>query len=162
MIQYVKGDLFTGVHLRSDPVIIAHIVNNKGGWGKGFVVPLATKYPAARDRYREWVKCDEDHFPPFSLGYTQFVKINPVTYVANMCAQDGYRKRYSDPPKQYVSYYYLGKCLDNVADLAEILGASVHMPKIGCGLGGGDWKTIEAMVDSFLCAAGVPVVVYEL
>ncbi|CDL35455.1 hypothetical protein AB6G67_09550 [Enterobacter hormaechei] len=28
--------------------VIAHIVNNKGKWGKGFVLSLSNKYPAAK------------------------------------------------------------------------------------------------------------------
>ena len=42
------------------------------------------------------------------------------------------------------------------------LDASDHMPRIGCGLAGGDWAEIEPMITETLCAAGIEVVVYDL
>ncbi|RAJ47078.1 hypothetical protein K353_00279 [Kitasatospora sp. SolWspMP-SS2h] len=42
------------------------------------------------------------------------------------------------------------------------LGASVHMPRIGCGLAGGRWERIEPLVTDRLTARGVPVTVYDL
>jgi len=36
------------------------------------------------------------------------------------------------------------------------------MPRIGCGLAGGDWHTVEAIIGRTLCAGGVPVHVYDL
>jgi hypothetical protein len=35
------------------------------------------------------------------------------------------------------------------------------MPRIGCGLAGGTWDKIEPLIRETLCAAGVPVTVYD-
>jgi len=40
--------------------------------------------------------------------------------------------------------------------------AAVHMPRIGCGLAGGEWSTIEAIIERTLIPAGVAVVVCDL
>ena len=48
-----------------------------------------------------------------------------------------------------------------VRDKALELSASVHMPRIGCGLTGGEWPEIEKIIDETLCAAGVEVFVYD-
>jgi hypothetical protein len=40
--------------------------------------------------------------------------------------------------------------------------ASVHMPRIGCGLAGGKWEEIEPIIERTLVAKGMTVVVYDL
>jgi hypothetical protein len=42
------------------------------------------------------------------------------------------------------------------------LGATVHMPRIGCGLAGGTWDRIEPLIQNRLIAAGVHVTPYDL
>ena len=41
------------------------------------------------------------------------------------------------------------------------LGASVHMPRIGCGLAGGKWERIEPLIERTLLARAVPTTVYD-
>jgi hypothetical protein len=36
------------------------------------------------------------------------------------------------------------------------------MPRIGCGLSGGDWEIVEPIIFRTLCTAGVPTFVYDL
>ena len=62
------------------------------------------------------------------------------------------------PPIRYDS---LHSCLRAVRTLAETLGASVHMPRIGCGLAGGEWSRVEPLVASELTDGGIPVTVYD-
>ena len=45
-IKYLLGDA-TSPDLSTRP-LIAHICNDIGAWGKGFVVPLGQKYPKAK------------------------------------------------------------------------------------------------------------------
>ncbi|MEU2680946.1 hypothetical protein ABZ638_29070 [Streptomyces sp. NPDC007107] len=42
------------------------------------------------------------------------------------------------------------------------LGASVHMPRIGCGLAGGTWARVEPLVTGRLVARGIEVTVYDV
>lgn len=53
------------------------------------------------------------------------------------------------------------QCLAALADRAVELGASVHMPRIGCGLAGGKWARIEPLITRTLCARDVEVTVYD-
>jgi hypothetical protein len=48
-----------------------------------------------------------------------------------------------------------------VALEARRLQASVHMPRIGCGLAGGDWEVVGKIVEEELANTGVPVTVYD-
>jgi O-acetyl-ADP-ribose deacetylase (regulator of RNase III) len=54
--------------------------------------------------------------------------------------------------------------LNAVAGFARSLGAgaTVHMPRIGCGLAGGDWERVETIIQNTLGVAEVPAVVYDL
>src|SRR4051794_21518535 len=63
----------------------------------------------------------------------------------------------SGPP---IRYEAVAECLAGVAVKACDLGASVHMPRIGCGLAGGDWAKIEPLIERQLVANGVDVTVY--
>lgn len=167
MINYVKGDATNppGPGRR----LIVHICNDVGGWGKGFVVPLGNRWPLAEKAYREWHHYGRTSGTIFQRGEVQFVCVSPATllepesdvYVANMIAQAGYRKRYDDEPLQYVDYDALHRCLLRVAEYAVVNGMSVHMPRIGCGLGGGRWEEVEPIIEDTLVIAGVEVTVYD-
>lgn len=167
-LQYVVGDALNpreGNRLK----IIAHVVNNVGGWGAGFVVPLGNKYPAAREDYRQWAKGNDQlsflhEQGPFELGWNQYVVVESHVMVANMCAQNGYR---SDAHPVAIDYAALELCLGALLWQANDLNASIHMPRIGCGLGGGKWEQVlDAMWDAFVCTSTMwpcpPVYVYDL
>ena len=78
--------------------------------------------------------------------------------VANMVAQNGLKKSNSQPP---IRYGAVRTCLSIVAQEALTTNASVHMPRIGCGLAGGKWEEIEPIIDAELINHGVNVYVYD-
>lgn len=144
-IKYLSGD---AVEPLKKSTVIAHIVNNKGKWGKGFVLSLSNKYPAAKKHYLSSFK--ENNFP--ELGMVDFVKVDAQEqiFIANMYAQDGIKKSINDR-KQYVSYASLEVCLEKLSDFALVNRLSVQMPRIGAGLGGGDWDVIETLIQKKIC-----------
>lgn len=143
-ITYLVGDA-VHPHLGERPGIIAHVVNNSGGWGSGFVVPLGRAYPIAEHYYRSWaagkrLRGFDGHTPgTFDLGFTQFVFIRPTLAVANMCAQNGYKSAENPVPLDYDALF---NCLIATFSCAKTHGAHVHMPRIGCGRGGGNWDEV--------------------
>lgn len=153
-IQYVTGDAVE-CSASADPLenkIIAHIVNDYGGWGRGFVVPLRNKYPSAEGYYRLWAQGNGPrnfycHAGEFGLGQNQEVRVAPTVMVVNMCAQKGD----SRPDYRAVQYPDLRDCLCSLWGTAAQYHASVHMPRIGCELGGGNWDDIlHTMWESYL------------
>lgn len=60
-----------------------------------------------------------------------------------------------------VRYEAIDTALGAVADRAVELGASVHMPRIGCGLAGGKWSRIEPLIEKRLLSRGIAVTVYD-
>jgi O-acetyl-ADP-ribose deacetylase (regulator of RNase III) len=151
-INYLKGDA-TSPQAKG-PKIICHICNDRGRWGKGFVLALSARWPGPEQAYREWFRSGEG----FGLGAVQFVQVGPNTWVANMVGQHGLRGGRTPP----IRYGAVEQCLGMVAEKAKELGASVHMPRIGCGLAGGQWDLIEPLILKTLCEAGVPVTIYDL
>lgn len=157
-ISYLIGDATRPVG--DGPKIIAHVCNDKGGWGRGFVVALSRTDGNPEKAYRWWHS--KPHPNGFFLGAVEFVQFGPKdddTFVANMIAQKGIR---NPGAPVAVDYDALDCALFQVGAYAARIGASVHMPRIGCGLGGGSWDAVEPIIVSQLCSRDVPVTVYDL
>lgn len=152
-IQYKKGDATRPA--AHGPKIIAHICNDVGAWGKGFVVAISNKWKEPELRYREWHKSKDN----FALGQVKLVQVREDTWVANIIGQRDIKKdRWGNPP---IRYEAVSLGLQKVGEYAEQLGASVHMPRIGCGLAGGTWDRIQPLVVNHLIVKGIPVTVYD-
>lgn len=163
MIMYVVGD---ATHpMGEGKKFIVHVCNDRGGWGAGFVLALSKRWKEPEQCYRSLHRYGEDDF---RLGRIQYVSVGDDTVVINMIAQKGYGKsnsalhraaneRDSEIPLQLD---HLEHCLQQAGDLARREGASVHMPRIGCGLAGGKWKDVEPIVERTL--EGIDVFVYDV
>ncbi|WP_437570909.1 Appr-1-p processing protein [Sorangium sp. So ce542] len=155
-INYVVGDATRPVDEGSR--IIAHVCNDVGGWGRGFVTALSARWAAPEVEYRRWHRAELAD-PPFGLGQVQFVEVEARLWVANMIGQHDVRARGGVPP---VRYEAIDAALAAVAAFARQRDASVHMPRIGAGLAGGSWSEIEPLIERNLCSAGLRVNVYDL
>ncbi len=51
-IKYIKGDA-TSPQAKGTK-IIAHICNDLGGWGKGFVLAISKRWKEPESSYRKW------------------------------------------------------------------------------------------------------------
>lgn len=60
-----------------------------------------------------------------------------------------------------VRYEAIDTALGALAEKAAELEASVHMPRIGCGLAGGNWSRVEPLIAQRLTGRGIPVTVYD-
>jgi O-acetyl-ADP-ribose deacetylase (regulator of RNase III) len=153
-IEYIKGD--ATCPQAKGMKIIAHICNDCGGWGKGFVVAISRRWPEPEQAYREWHRNRNQN--DFGLGGVQFVQAEEYIWIANMAGQHGMTNRAGKP---LIRYEAVGQCLEKVGAKALELEASVHMPRIGCGLAGGKWELIEPLIKKMLCEKDVPVTVYD-
>lgn len=138
------------------PKVIAHICNDLGGWGKGFVVAISKRWPQPERAYRDWHRNRASN--DFGLGAVQLVAVTPDIWVANMVGQHGMKAGSKGPP---IRYEAVERCLTTLADEALRLHASVHMPRIGCGLAGGTWDRIEPIITRTLSARDIAVTVYD-
>lgn len=134
--------------------IIAHICNNIGAWGRGFVMAISTRWPSTRQAYSELLKT----YGVSSLGLIQLIPVEDHIYVCNMVAQKGIRSTNNPTPIRYAA---LDECLRKLATVAKEKDATVHMPRIGCGLAGGTWPKVERIINNTLIESGVDVYVYD-
>ncbi|MER6500536.1 macro domain-containing protein [Streptomyces sp. NPDC001455] len=153
-ITYIRGD--ATAPQGSGVKLIAHVCNDLGGWGKGFVLAVSRRWPEPEAAYRRWHR--ERAGNDFALGAAQFVQVSPYIWVANMVGQRGMRRGSKGVP---VRYEAIDTALGVVADRAIALGASVHMPRIGCGLAGGTWSRVEPLLENRLLSRGLAVTVYD-
>lgn len=155
-LRFVVGDATAPVG--DGPKIIAHVCNDIGGWGAGFVVAVSKRWKQPEREFRAWHRGGEA--AGFRLGAAQLVEVGPALFVANIIGQrDIKRGRDGTPP---VRYDAIREGLAKVRAFADEQRASVHMPRIGCGLAGGDWKIVEAIVRDELVAHEINVTVYDL
>jgi O-acetyl-ADP-ribose deacetylase (regulator of RNase III) len=153
-IFYLKGDATSPQ--APGTKIIAHICNDQGGWGKGFVLAISKRWTTPESAYRKWHmdRARND----FALGAIQLVQVGSYIHVANMIGQHGMKAGSSGPP---IRYDAVEQCLSKLAVQAKELDASVHMPRIGCGLAGGKWEFIEPIIEATLVNGGVATYVYD-
>lgn len=150
-IDYVNGDATAPIG--SGTKVVVHICNDAGKWGKGFVLAISKRWPKAEQEYRAAFA----RTPKPSLGDVQIVRVADDIYVANLIGQHGIaRGKTGIPPIRYPA---LRQGLEQIAMFAQQHGATVHMPRIGCGLAGGTWDKIEPIVDESL--RGLSVTVYD-
>jgi O-acetyl-ADP-ribose deacetylase (regulator of RNase III) len=159
-LHYVIGDATTPI---KTPAIIAHVCNDIGAWGRGFVMALSAKSPLPEEAYRAWKEGLDPPHPPFELGEIQTCAFQPSCsrdniLVANMIAQQGIRWEGNTPPIRYES---LRSCLSKLYARTSTLnkGFTVHMPRIGCVLAGGKWEEIAKVIEETMT---VDTVVYTL
>lgn len=156
MITYHKGDLFNDYH-----PFIAHGCNSLGVMGSGFAKQVKEKYPDVYKKYSQWFVDNK-----LDLGVVQIVPTkdseNRDLYIANCITQKGYGLSI-----QHVNYDAVKDCMQGLAThmkwatkLRPYFWTHIAMPKIGAGLGGGDWNVIEPIIIEHLGQFDVRI--YEL
>ncbi|MBA3680353.1 MAG: macro domain-containing protein [Bacteroidetes bacterium] len=152
-IKYLKGDATSPSDTGNK--IIVHVCNDIGGWGKGFVMAISKKWKEPEKAYREWFSKKDN----FQLGEVQFVKVETDLWIANLIGQHKINEdENNDPP---IRYDAIENGLNKVSDFAKSINASIHMPRIGCGLAGGKWDKMEPIIKRTLLEKENPVTVYD-
>lgn len=137
--------------------VIVHVCNDVGGWGRGFVVAISRRWREPEERYRAWHAGKDEQ--QFALGEVQFVSTTPEITVANLIGQRGLKIENGTPP---IRYDAIRQGLRKVTEFALTRSASVHMPRIGCGLAGGRWEEVEPIIIEEVAEKGIAVTVYDL
>ena len=95
-MRFLKGDA-TSPQAKGRKVI-AHVCNDLGKWGKGFVLAISRRWKEPE----RVCKASFDHSPPPALGDVQFVPVAASIVVANLIGQHGIATRASKtPPVRY-------------------------------------------------------------
>ena len=149
----------TGNLLDAPEPIIAHGCNAQGVMGAGVAKAIRDRYPEV---FREYRRVYEENGGYLDLGEVIWVDTGRHQ-VANIITQENYGR---DPNTQYVDYDAVQRGFRTIREEIEsmqgvpIETAWLAIPRIGAGLGGGDWDTISAMIEYDM--DGIDVVVYDL
>jgi len=163
-IQYIKGDATTPIG--EGHKFIVHCCNDQGGWGSGFVLALSAKNKEPERSYREWalqLATHSEETNTFKLGNYKLAHFGDKVHVVNMIGQKGVRTVNGVPPVRYEAIEDALRQLTTAIKLFMIDNKeiSVHAPKFGSDLAGGDWNVIEDIIERTLCASDIPVTIYE-
>lgn len=146
-IIYKTGSLLDA----SEPVIV-HGCNARGVMGSGVAKAIRETYPRAYDKYRQ-----RYHDGDLNLGDAIWVDCGRHIVVNAITQLDFGRE-----PRQYVSYGALIAAFRAINRQVPFEGIerAVAMPLIGCGLGGGQWPLVAAIIETEM--TDVQPVVYTL
>lgn len=106
----------------------------------GIAKQIRAKWPQVYDGYLAWFDAFKD-MPGAIMGSVNFVDVAEGLTVANCFGQYYYGTEY-----RQTDYPSLFCCLDIVCREANRDGVAIHLPKIGCGLAGGDWAIVEQLL----------------
>lgn len=142
MIEYKKGNL-----LLAEERYLAHGANCIAVMGAGVALALRQKWPPVYLEYRK--RFDRQGL---SLGEIQFVDVGEKI-ICNCMTQ------FATGPGRQVDYEAVYKCFELMHRFIPKEEA-LATPKIGCGLAGGNWGVVSAIIEAAM--SDRKVVVYEI
>ncbi len=158
-IRYEVGGMFE-VASHENPVtprFLAHGCNAQGVMGSGVAKEVKERYPECFNVYvgqlEEWKKNlpsveEEVRFGGGILGRViDYFDARDSITIFNCITQDFYGRT----GKRFVDYGAVSRCFDRINSHMVHLGAyeyPIYLPKIGAGLGGGDWSIISNLIEN--------------
>lgn len=132
-ILYRQGDL-----LQCSENIILHGCNSQGVMGSGVAKLIREKYPTAYSAYLAGY---------MELGTVTYASQEDGKVILNAITQEFYGR---SKGKVYVSYQAIEDAFQRIdwwAGHSKNKKLSIAMPKIGAGLGGGNWEVIQGIIE---------------
>lgn len=160
MIYYKVGNL-----LHCTESVLVHGCNAQGVMGSGVAAAIRAEMPRAYEVYRHAYETRG-----LKLGEIVPALVHRVDAALDMIVVNGITQdMYGRNGKQYVDYDAVREVFNSTVDMCWQLyqdyengeTMDIAIPKIGAGLGGGDWKVIEEIIDEET-GADLDVVVYVL
>lgn len=125
MLNYQIGDI-TSV----TSGVVVHGCNCSGGFGSGVAGAILRKWPIVAKVFHQTPPCPE------LLTQIQVVRVDHNLFVINGFTQ----LEFGSDGKIYADEEAVLVVIDKAIDFAMTYNLPLHMPKIGCGLGGLDWE----------------------
>ena len=162
MVIYKKGNL-----LESNCDIICHQTNCKRSMGKGIAWQIRQKWPKVYDDYCFYIDRMYNSGAASKssdlLGMISWTELEDNKYVMNFFSQD----KYYPIGRRHTDYKAFTKCcnalkkfiLEHDLDKSNI---TIGFPyKIGCGLAGGSWNVVSAIIEREFEDYNVEIYEYE-
>lgn len=143
--------------ITADEPLIIHGCNAQGVMGAGVALAIKNRFPEAYRSYRNAYLANDG----LVLGSVIIVPCEDklgLKYIGNCITQEFYGK----DKKQYCDYDAITDCLISIKNFCEELDLNTFaMPKIGCGLGGGDWRTVSIIINTIFINTNITPVIYD-
>ncbi len=130
-LQYIQEDIFN-----TKRKVIAHGCNTQGAFGAGIAKQIARLYPIAKAAYLNKYQHDG-----WELGEIQVVPVTIDKIIVNMATQDNFGRN-----GIHVDYKACELAFKKLLRYCEAHWLHIAIPKIGSGLGGGEWSRIEEIL----------------
>lgn len=132
-MKYEKGDL-----LSVTKGVIVHGCNAQGVMGSGVAVQIKQKYPEA------YIKYLDDYLEGFlTLGVLSVTRVTKDLTIVSAITQNSYGR---DPKIRYADYAAIETAFGQIYETWP--NTPVYAPRIGAGLGNGDWNIISKLIDN--------------
>lgn len=154
LIKEINGNL---LDFPSNINIIVHQANCQNTFGAGIALQIAKRYPEA-------YKADSDYYNHASQGTVHNYEIydNMLGTISHACVHKEleryivnlYGQNYPSSKSRATNYEAFAKGLEQLKTFTDgyprKIDPIIGFPKgIGCGLGGGSWRVIQAMIEDF-------------
>lgn len=123
--------------------ILVHSANAMGVMGTGLALQIRRKYPLVYKDYKKLTTVLKAN----SVGKSVCTQINDDLIIITGIGQNGYGR---EPRVVYTNYEAIKKIFEFVNQIALTTNLPVIFPLIGCGLGHGDWKIVESIINETL------------
>ena len=151
-MKIITGDLIK-LAKKSHFDVIIHGCNCKMRMGSGIAKQIKKEFPVAYHADKYYEKNDNERLGEISIGV--MLLGDREFHIVNAYTQYGYGRT-----EKQVDYQALRKCFKKIKQTMH--GLRIGYPKIGAGLGGGDWYTIAQIIDEELRDEDHTLVVYEI
>ena len=139
IVMYVKDSI-----LNAKQKYIAHGVNCQNKMGSGVAKVIYKEYPIVKSSYHDFAKSAKQ--PSDLLGVNQRIYLGDEVHesVFNMFTQENY----GYDGEKYVSYEAIYNCFRNLTEEMQADSyPDIAIPKIGCGLAGGNWDIVSRIIN---------------
>jgi O-acetyl-ADP-ribose deacetylase (regulator of RNase III) len=147
MINYTTGNL-----LEADTQALVNTVNTVGVMGKGIALQFAERFKTNLKLYKE--ACKNGTLEVGKLLVVTDADMNGERLIINFPTKKDWKHR--------SSYAYVEDGLKALVELIQDRKIeSIAVPPLGCGNGGLQWAKVKPMIEEYLGALDIRVVVYE-
>lgn len=160
MIHYIKGDLIEAVK-NNEVDVIAQQCNCFNTMGSGIAKQIKQHFPVAYEADCKTNRGDKGKLGTISMAYDQRYDL----YLFNLYGQYGFNRHmintnYEALEKSLKAMYFVLRS-GSIYEPAIKSDSRIGIPRLGCGLAGGDWNVVEELVEKTI-AKSYDVFVYDL